>query len=361
MLSFCVASRETDAGGRRSDLHEYLGGPIFPPKEGESNPWTGARLPTHLGHEMCGTIVELGSGVSGFSVGDRVCVNPAQHCGHHGMPYCGACRSGNHNICKRTAYYGLNSHGGGFSEDICVKPFALIPLPDNVSLRLAGLAEPLAVARHMIRVSDFEAGDNAVVLGAGPIGCAITYLLKALGAGTVIVSEIAASRAKQAASFGADKVVNPLDGPKLAAGGNEASAAVLAAVQGLTEEGVDVAFDCCGLQTTLDTAIASVRPGGVVFNVAIHEKPLKVHLNELTLSEKRLTGGICYTRQDFDDVVQVLSTNGAEAERLITSIIPLEQVIEGGFQELIKNTANHVKILVEVNGEGSSGGSRSRL
>ena len=325
-----------------SDLHEYTGGPIFPPPPGQSNPYTGVSMPVIMGHEMCGTIAELGADVSGFSIGQNVAVIPAMDDRHHGIPPCRSCLAGRPNICKRTTYYGLNAKGGGFSDELCVKTFSLVPLPENVPLRRAGLTEPLAVAWHMIRTSGFQANDVVAVIGAGPIGCALAFLLKAQGARAVIVSEISPARSKQALVSGADKVVNPLSGPP---GGQDP---VVVAVQEFAEDGADVSFDACGLQATLVTAIACTRPGGVVFNVAIHDKPLSLDLMSLTLTEKKLMGGICYTREDFEAVVDVLGKSGEEAEKLITSVIPLEQVIEGGFLELINNAASHVKILIKV-------------
>ncbi|KAF2034024.1 GroES-like protein, partial [Setomelanomma holmii] len=187
-----------------TDLHDFLRGPIFPPQHGERNPHTGASLPVIMGHEIYGTVVEVGKDVSGVSIGQRVAVNPAMDDRHHGKPQCKACLSGYHNICTGSTFCGLNATGGGFSDEITVKPLALVPSPDNVPLKLAGLAEPQAVAAHMIRISGFRKGDSAVVLGAGPIGCALTFLLKHKSASKILVSEIAAPRVKQAASFGAD-------------------------------------------------------------------------------------------------------------------------------------------------------------
>jgi (R,R)-butanediol dehydrogenase/meso-butanediol dehydrogenase/diacetyl reductase len=77
-----------------SDIHEYLGGPIFPPKPGEKNPWTGQQLPVTLGHEMSGTIVEVGASVSDpkLKIGARVAVNPAWNDRHYGVEPCTACQ-----------------------------------------------------------------------------------------------------------------------------------------------------------------------------------------------------------------------------------------------------------------------------
>lgn len=333
-----------------TDLHEYLGGPIFPPPSGQKNPYTGAELPVILGHEFCGTIVEVGRDVAGFSVGQKAAVNPAMDDRHHGREPCELCVVGRHNICEHVTFYGLNANGGGFSDEITLKPICLVPVPDSLPLKLAGLAEPLAVAWHMIRMSGFEEGQDVVVLGAGPIGCALTFLLRTSGARRILVSEISASRAERAADFGADKVVNPMDGSSQERPFPE-SDAVCSAVHEMMGIGADITFDACGLQATLDTAIACTKPGGVVFNVAIHEKPLSIQLNSLTLTEKKLLGGLCYTREDFEKVIGVLSTAGGEAEKFITSVVPLENAIEGGFHELINNTADHVKILISVSGD----------
>jgi (R,R)-butanediol dehydrogenase/meso-butanediol dehydrogenase/diacetyl reductase len=193
-----------------TDLHEYLAGPIFVPPQGTKDPHTGAELPVTLGHEFCGTIDEVGADVDGFTIGQKVAVNPAMDDRHHGHPSCEQCLAGCQNRCERLVFYGLSQGQGGFAEHIVVKPVALIALPQNISLKLASLAEPLAVAAHMIRISGFRSGQKVLVLGTGPIGCALIMLLRAKGAGVIVASEVAESRALQAKSFGADVVVNPL-------------------------------------------------------------------------------------------------------------------------------------------------------
>ncbi|KAL3479570.1 chaperonin 10-like protein [Aspergillus californicus] len=330
-----------------SDIHEYLGGPIFSPPAGEKNPFTGEGLPITLGHEMSGTIVEIGSSVSDpkLTIGTRVAVNPAWNDRHHGVDPCTACSLGMPNICKRYASYGLSAAGGGLANEIVVKHFACIPLPDSVSLKVGALMEPLAVAWHCIRISGFQKGQTAVILGAGPIGLAILMLLRFWEVKTVVISEVTASRKRMAKDFGADVVIDPTEATT-SPGIDPVVAATKAAVQA---DGADVAFDCTGLQTTLDTALAAVRPGGTIFNVAIHEKPLLLNLNDVTLTEKRLTGGICYTEVDFEGLIQALDSGKVHAEKLITSIVDLEDVVEKGLYELIRNKAAHVKILIKPN------------
>ena len=157
-------------------------------------------------------------------------------------------------------------------------------------------------------------------------------------------------------SFGADVVVNPLekssphDSPTEAIF-DEPRNPVLDTVRKTMGSGAHVSFDACGLQSTLDTAIECTKPGGTIFNVAIHDKAISINLNTLVLGEKHLTGGNAYTPEDFEEVMKLLGTHAVEAERLITSVVPLSDAVQGGFHELINNSSAHVKILIEAYGE----------
>ncbi|KAF2120990.1 alcohol dehydrogenase [Lophiotrema nucula] len=325
-----------------SDLHEYLGGPILAPGVGQKNPHTGAELPVVLGHEMSGTIVEVGSCVTTVAPGQQCAINPSVDDRHHGTDACESCRGGRPNLCKRWACYGLSAPGGGLSDEIVVHMASIVPVPSSVSLKAAALAEPLAVAAHMIRVSGFQRGSTTLVLGAGPIGLALLLLLKAQGAKAVWVSEIVEARSSKARQFGADAIIDPSKASRV-----EGEDPVVAFVMEMTENGVDIAFDTTGIQVTLDTAIAATKPGGTIFNVAISEKPVVIHPNMFTLAEKKYMGGLCYTGEDFAMVVEALASGALPAEDLITSVVPLSKAVEGAFEELINNKDSHVKILVQ--------------
>lgn len=312
---------------------------MFLPQKDEANKYTGATLPQIMGHELSGTIIEVGQNVIDYAIGERVIVNPCMGDKQRGQSLCESCLSGRPNICVRTTFYGINDNGGGFAEEIVVQPTNLLRLPANVSLKLAALAEPLAVAAHMVRMSGFQTGQNALIFGAGPIGCALTFLLREGGAKQVIVSEVEPSRASQAQSSGANRVINPLEEN------------VPDVVEETMSTGADVSFEACGLQVTLDTAIACTKPGGTIFNVAIHEKPITINMNLLTLPEKRLLAGNAYTAEDFGRVIQLLSTRSSELERFITASVPLENAVEGAFEEIINNKSKHNKILVRIGGD----------
>ncbi|KAK5174815.1 uncharacterized protein LTR77_001898 [Saxophila tyrrhenica] len=322
-----------------TDSHEYQAGPILCPSKEHGNLISGAKLPQVLGHEFSGTVTEVGDSVKGVQVGQRVTVNPAMDDRHYGLETCEVCQSGRPNVCMNSTFYGISAQGGGFAEEIVVKPCSLFPLPDNVSLKLAALVEPLSVSTHMVRISGFRRGQDALVLGAGPIGSALVFMLKEAGARRVFVSETIELRAARAKQAGADRIIHPLEED------------VLKVLKQEMPNGVDVAFEACGLQSTLDTAIAAVKPGGCIFNVAVHERPITIDMNLLTLKERRLMAGNAYTAEDFRKVVDVLSVKGKEVESFITKVVPLQDAIAGGFEELVKNRSKHNKILVELSPE----------
>ena len=98
---------------------------------------------------------------------------------------CYACKSGCNNACSKLGFVGISGLGGGLSEYFLSPAAYLHRVPDDVSLRVAAMSEPLAVAAHAVRRSGFQKGQTALVLGAGPIGCFLVKVLKAQGASCV--------------------------------------------------------------------------------------------------------------------------------------------------------------------------------
>ena len=107
-------------------------------------------MPLTMGHEFSGVITEVGDGVTGWSEGDRVAVEPIYKCGH-----CAPCRAGNYNICQQIGFHGLMSDGG-MAEYTVVPTSMLHRLPDNVSLELGALVEPMSVAYHAATLGDVQ-------------------------------------------------------------------------------------------------------------------------------------------------------------------------------------------------------------
>jgi len=210
-------------------------------------------------------------------------------------------------------------------------------LPDNIPLDIGACTEPIAVAWHAVKRSNFTTGQTALVLGAGPIGFLILKVLRYIDANsTIIVAEPAALRRDLASRHGATVVVDPTV--------SDISKAVLEA----TGVGVHVAFDAAGLQATVDAAFASVRARGTIVNVALWESGVKVgvDMNALLLKEIALTGTMCY-EHDHPEVIAAIATGKISGiDDIISRKIALEDVVEKGFKALLQEKGSLVKVLV---------------
>ncbi|KAL1297207.1 hypothetical protein AAFC00_004777 [Neodothiora populina] len=319
-----------------TDLHEFLGGPCFAPLT--PHPVTGEAVPIGMGHEFSGTIAEVGSQVSQFKVGQKVAVQPTIYCGS-----CGACRHGVENACANGGFIGLSGGGGGLSDEIVVPHEACHLLPDNIELDIGALVEPLAVAWHAVNVSSLQRigpeKANVLVLGGGPIGLAVVQVLVALSTKKIIMSEVAASRQAFAREFGAHHVLDP---------GTYDLAAVSRELSG--GNGPDIVFDCAGVTASLETACKAIRPRGTVVNVAIWEKAVPFNPNMLVFKEGKYVAVLGYQRQDFEAVIRALADGKLKPQRMITSKIPMDALVEKGILALVKEKDKHVKILVDVKG-----------
>ena len=310
-----------------TDLHEYLEGPIFIPPRGAPHPITGAELPVVMGHEFAGVVSAVGSGVSGVAEGDKVVVEPYYVCGE-----CAACTAGRYNICRKLGFIGLAGADGGFAEKCVVDQRWIHPLGE-LPTDVGALVEPLAVAYHAVRLSALKPGGTAVVFGAGPIGLVTAASLKAVGAGQVISVEMAAARKAKASVAGADVVLDPTE------------TNVHDAARAHWGRSADVRSSAPASTPCSASAIASVRPGGTVVNVAIWGHPATVQMNDLVLSEVNVIGSLAYCG-DHPDTIALLQDGKVAAEQFITGRIGLDDLVEGGFRELIDNKEENVKILV---------------
>jgi (R,R)-butanediol dehydrogenase/meso-butanediol dehydrogenase/diacetyl reductase len=313
-----------------TDLHEYLAGPIFIPPVGSPHPITGETLPLTLGHEFAGEVVEVGDGSAEVNTGDRVAIEPVFRCGE-----CAACQRGAPNLCEKLGFYGLMGGGGGLSEFAVVPSYMIHRLPEGLTTEQGALVEPIAVGLRAVRRAEFQEGQSAIVFGAGPIGAVTVQCLKAMGAGQIMVAEVSEARKEKAREIGADAVIDPTEED------------VVERVSELTEgEGAEHSFDAAGIQQTLQTALRATRKGGTVTIISIWEGPVELNPNDIVMSELNVGGTICYTPDDFADTIAMLKDGSIETEGIITERIPLSDVVEGGFEELVDHKDRHVKILV---------------
>lgn len=307
-----------------TDLHEYYAGPIFVPTT--PHPLTGRQLPLTMGHEFSGVITDVGAGVTDYEPGDRVAIEPIYKCGS-----CAACRAGTYNICAQIGFHGLMSDGG-MAEYTVVPVSMLHRLPDNVSLELGALVEPMSVAYHAATLGDVSPGDTAVVFGGGPIGIGLWFALRGKGLEDVLVVEPASARRAALEALGA-RTLDPtaLDVPEFVAdhtGG----------------KGADAVFDAAGVEPAVRTALQCVGARRPMVSVAIYERPLETPLLNLVMNESRIQGSLCYTADDFESVIALMAAGKYDTTGWVTRI-PIDDVVDAGFEAL--HAGRRMKVLVD--------------
>ncbi|MBW1782601.1 MAG: 2,3-butanediol dehydrogenase [Deltaproteobacteria bacterium] len=310
-----------------SDLHEFREGPFIIPSR--PHPLTGRQGgPVILGHEFAAEVVEIGEGVTRFSLGDRVVVNPLIYCGE--CPYC---RRGQHIMCTKLGTVGFAADGA-FAEYGVFYDYALLKLPDAVTDDMGAFVEPLAVAVHAVNRSGMGIGDSVAVVGAGPIGLLVMQACLAAGAARVFVVEPMKARREIASETGAAAVIDP--------GKTDPGKEIGAFTEVLR---ADVAFDCVGNQSSFDTAVRVTGRRAHICVVGLALKPIEVPFIRLWGHEKELTFSSGY-ENEFPAAIAYLEDGRVQVDRLISSRIRLDDLVEKGIQPLIKEGEKHIKILV---------------
>lgn len=308
-----------------SDLHEYAAGPIFIPVN-EPHPISGGKAPIVMGHEFAGEVVEVGEKVTRVKPGDRVAIEPILSPNKDG-----AYLMERYNLTSQLGFHGLSGGGGGLSEYTVLGEHMVHPMPDDLSFEQGALVEPAAVGLHAVRQSSLKAGDSAAVYGAGPIGLMTIEALKAAGAGQIYAVEISAARKAKAESLGA-VVIDPEEEDPAAR------------IQAHSDGGVDVAFEVTGIPAVLSQALHSTHPGGEVVVESIWETEASFQPNDLVIQERTMRGIIAY-RHIYPAVMALMQKGFFRAEDMVTQRIPLEAVVEDGFEALL-NDKSQVKIIV---------------
>lgn len=216
------------------------------------------KVPTVLGHEMSGTVVQLGSGVQSVRVGDLVSLDSHIPCWE-----CRTCRMGRAHVCPNTRYPGIDIDGA-FAEYITVPASIAWVNPEGTNPQHAALLEPLGIAVHATMEGSGVSGQTVVVNGCGPIGLMNVAVARHFGARRVIAVDPNAARRAIAAKMGADRVVDPM------------AESPVRAVHDLTGgEGADVVFEYTGNAQGVNNCFGMVAPLGDVRWCATPSAPME--------------------------------------------------------------------------------------
>jgi (R,R)-butanediol dehydrogenase/meso-butanediol dehydrogenase/diacetyl reductase len=274
-----------------------------------------------LGHEFAGEVVGLGKGTQGCKAGDLVSVIPLRSCGH-----CEHCRQGEVQWCEQ---FGLQ--GGGYAEYALTRPNQCIRLPAGVSLADGAIVEPLAVALHGINLSGLQKGDNVLVLGAGPIGLAVAFWARQMGAAKVAVQDIAEFQKSRALEMGADLFVvdpaDPVGSAERALGGK-----------------ADIVFECVGVPGLIAQAVEQVRPRGTILLLGLCTKPDTFNSFAMLSKEVRLVTSAFFTVPEYRASLDALAEGAIEPRLLVTDTISLAET--PAVFESLKQRTSQCKVLI---------------
>ena len=263
------------------------------------------KLPQVIGHEVSAKIEAIGAGVTGWQVGDRVTVRPLQPGPEDPSD------NGQRHIGKNLTFIGIDSPGG-MQTHWNVPAHTLHRLPDGLSLQLGALIEPLAVACHDVRLGELRAGEQAVVIGGGPIGMLIALVARHTGA-NVLISEPNPARLELASTLGLT-TVNPKERD------------LVAEVERFTNGAMaDVVFEVSGVSAGVQAMTQVARARGRIVMVAIHADPKPVDLFRFFWRELRLIGTRVYEPEDFEQAIQLAASGELPLDKLITQVLPLAE------------------------------------
>jgi len=301
-----------------SDIHVYHG----------KHPYTS--YPVVQGHEVSGVIAEVGPGVEGLAVGDRVTFLPQVTCGT-----CYQCTHGMYHLCESLKVMGFQT-GGAAQEYFPVAADRVLRIPESVSLDEAAMIEPLAVAVHAVGRTGGVQGKRVVVLGAGTIGNLVGQVAKASGAEAVLITDINGYKLDKARACGMDVVVNTHE---------EALGAAIRRAFG--PDGADLILECVGVSETINQAIDNARKGSTVVMVGVAGAVTVTNFGYIQDHELNVRGTLMYQKPDFERAIALVAAQKVHLTDLITHRFDFRHYLDA-YHTIESSGGHYVKVMIEV-------------
>jgi threonine dehydrogenase-like Zn-dependent dehydrogenase len=298
------------AGICGSDMHIYLG----------KNP--GIKPPHVSGHEFGGIIKAMNGSRSGFSVGDKVMINPCINCGT-----CYYCSNGMEHLCDNQSVIGGHIPGG-MTEEIVVPLYNLIKLPADFDMTYSPMIEPVGIVVHCLKNI---VNLNVLVIGLGTIGLCAQQVLKMNGC-TVLGTDIDGLPLKVSKQLGADFVFNYNDPGK-----------EQLIEDFLKGEKIDLVFETVCSPATLAFSSDVVRKKGKIIIVGIPEKNFTAPILNILFKEIEVEGTSLYRDENFKLAVEYVVEGAVDVKSIVSKIFPLAQAAEAFEYKL---TQPSIKILL---------------
>jgi threonine dehydrogenase-like Zn-dependent dehydrogenase len=284
--------------------------------------------PVVLGHEFAGIVEAVGDDVDGLRVGATVVCGAGIACGR-----CKPCRNGRTNLCRQYRTAGLQVDGGlaGFAV---VPAGILLDVSDTgLAVDTLGLAQPMAIAVHVVARSGLREGQDAVVVGVGGIGSFITFAAAATGA-RVLAVDRSAVRLELARDLGASETLLAATEP-------------LADRLRQLDREPDVFFEVSGSAEGLASVLDAALPGATILPIGIQKQVVPAPLGSWTLREYSIVGSVAHVFAD--DVPRAVELLGSRTDwsDVAPAVIPLDALVEDGLAPMLAGGSRRIKTLVD--------------
>lgn len=281
-----------------------------------------------LGHEYSGTVVEVGPGVAGWNVGDRLVALPAKPCGT-----CTACTAGAHPACSAIVAQGFDMRmPGAYAEYATCMAGLAMKIPDALTDNDAATIEPLAVGLGAWKAANVPPGADVLIVGAGIIGLSVAKWARFFGAGDVGISEKVPARLARARRIGAGVVIDASRHPD-----------PVAEFTRQTGRKPTVIFECVG-RPLLAHLIAIAPPGAQLVLAGTGMQAESFTVVSAALKRLRMTFPLAYTAEDFPFVQRMIAAGRIAVEGLVTATVTLDQA--AAMFELLGQPNDHCKVLI---------------
>ena len=280
------------------------------------------RPPQIFGHEFVGFVEEVGQGVSGFAVGERVSGEGHVVCG-----ICRSCRAGRRHLCTNTVGVGVN-RDGCFAEYLALPAVNAWHVADSIPSRIAAIFDPFGNATHAA-LSFGLVGEDVLITGAGPIGIMAIAIAKHVGARNVVITDVNDYRLELATRMGATRAVNVTRG------------SIGEVMDDLGMVGFDIGLEMSGNGAAFETMLESMHNGGRIALLGIAPGPVSIDWDEVVFRGLTIKG--IYGREIWETwyKMQTMLESGLDIAPVITHELPFDDY-EAGFSAMSSGQSGKV-------------------
>lgn len=305
-----------------SDIHAFKSGPYIPPKDPNQE--------IGLGHECAGIVVGLGKDVTGFAVGDRVCIEPGVPCGT-----CKYCLEGKYNICPDVDFMATQPNYRGALATYLVHPARFTyKLPEAMSLEEGALVEPAAVGMHAASLAQVKPGMKIIILGSGCIGLMTLQACKTMGATEIVVVDVIQKRLDMAMQLGAMAVIDASAEDSV-----EKSKSLLGSM------GADVVFETAGSQVTAKQSVYMVARGGKIMIVGTI--PGETPIEFLKINREVCIQTVFRYRNCYPMTIEAIASGRFDVKSMVTNRYAYQD-IQVAFEDSVQKSRDIIKSVVNM-------------